>query len=286
MDNTPGEVNAFAACENGRSLMAITDGLLEVAAWLPRRPHWRIRPSAANQIGTAILRTLARGESPRSDRIRKLVVESGSARLDQWLDYERDIRADFERVFGEPPGALVGVAIMTDINLYLDFALKLFLVFGVTFEIPVAVLTPRPDGRYLWTFTLIGLYVVSADSAGGPTNMAERESGYGSEHGLSPDDPAYGMEPPHDTAMVVDDFGDVYGVFLAITGDGYSQQELRRYAEFLRRELLLEPGKPLGLHDIIESRRRLGASARATYEAHFSLPHVITALRAARSEAA
>lgn len=33
-----------------------------------------------------------------------------------------------------------GVAIMTDINLYLDFALKLFLVFGVTFEIPVAVL--------------------------------------------------------------------------------------------------------------------------------------------------
>ncbi|MES2908669.1 MAG: twin-arginine translocase subunit TatC [Pseudomonadota bacterium] len=33
-----------------------------------------------------------------------------------------------------------GVAIMTDINLYLDFALKLFLVFGFTFEIPVAVL--------------------------------------------------------------------------------------------------------------------------------------------------
>ena len=41
--------------------------------------------------------------------------------------------------------------------------------------------------------------------------------------------------------MVVDDFGDVYGIFLAITGDGYSQPELRRYAEFLRRELLLVP---------------------------------------------
>ena len=39
--------------------------------------------------------------------------------------------------------------------------------------------------------------------------------------------------------MVVDDFGDVYGIFLAITGEGYSQPELRRYAEFLRRELLL-----------------------------------------------
>lgn len=52
--------------------------------------------------------------SPRTDRIRKLVVESGPRRLNQWLDYERDIRADYERVFGEPPGALVGIAIMTD----------------------------------------------------------------------------------------------------------------------------------------------------------------------------
>lgn len=32
-----------------------------------------------------------------------------------------------------------GVAMMTDINLYLDFVLKLYLVFGFTFEIPVAV---------------------------------------------------------------------------------------------------------------------------------------------------
>ena len=32
----------------------------------------------------------------------------------------------------------------------------------------------------------------------GPTELAQRESGYGSEHGLTPDDPAYRMEvnPP------------------------------------------------------------------------------------------
>lgn len=52
--------------------------------------------------------------SPRTDRIRKLVVESGAGRLNQWLDYERDVRADYERVFGEKPGALVGIGIMTD----------------------------------------------------------------------------------------------------------------------------------------------------------------------------
>jgi Protein of unknown function (DUF3047) len=52
--------------------------------------------------------------NPRTDRIRKLVMESGPRNLDQWLDYERDIRADFERAFGEAPGALLAVGIMTD----------------------------------------------------------------------------------------------------------------------------------------------------------------------------
>jgi hypothetical protein len=50
----------------------------------------------------------------RTDRVRKLVVQHGPDQLNQWLDYERNIKADFERVFGEPPGALVGIAIMTD----------------------------------------------------------------------------------------------------------------------------------------------------------------------------
>lgn len=52
--------------------------------------------------------------SPRSDRIRKLVVESGANNLNHWLDYERNIRADFEQAFGEAPGALLGIGIMTD----------------------------------------------------------------------------------------------------------------------------------------------------------------------------
>lgn len=52
--------------------------------------------------------------NPRTDRIRKMVVESGARHLNQWLDYERDVRADFEKAFGEPPGALLAVGIMTD----------------------------------------------------------------------------------------------------------------------------------------------------------------------------
>lgn len=52
--------------------------------------------------------------NPRTDRVRKWVVESGPAHLRQWREYQRDVRADFEKAFGEPPGALVGIAIMTD----------------------------------------------------------------------------------------------------------------------------------------------------------------------------
>ena len=52
--------------------------------------------------------------SSRTDRIRKIVVESGAKNLNSWIDYERNIRADYEKAFGEPPGALVGIGIMTD----------------------------------------------------------------------------------------------------------------------------------------------------------------------------
>lgn len=52
--------------------------------------------------------------SPRTDRVRSIVVESGGANLNKWRDYERNIRADFEKAFGEAPGALLRVAIMTD----------------------------------------------------------------------------------------------------------------------------------------------------------------------------
>ncbi len=52
--------------------------------------------------------------NPRTDRIRKIVVQSGGKQLNQWLDYKRNIREDYERAFGEAPGALVGIGIMTD----------------------------------------------------------------------------------------------------------------------------------------------------------------------------
>lgn len=58
------------------------------------------------------------------------------------------------------------------------------------------------------------------------------------------DDPAFSIK----TAVVAsppfinDDFGDVYGYFFSLYGDGYSNQELPNFAEVLRRELVVVPG--------------------------------------------
>ena len=52
--------------------------------------------------------------NPHTDRIRKLPLESGADKLNRWLDYERDVRADFLKAFGEEPGLLTSISIMTD----------------------------------------------------------------------------------------------------------------------------------------------------------------------------
>ena len=58
-------------------------------------------------VGTVIVH-------PRSSRVRAIVVESGPGQLGKWTTYNRDVRADFTLAFGEAPGKLTGVALMTD----------------------------------------------------------------------------------------------------------------------------------------------------------------------------
>lgn len=50
------------------------------------------------------------------------------------------------------------------------------------------------------------------------------------------------LPPGVNDPQVIDDFGDVYGILLAVTGDGYSYKELLDYVDYLRRELELIDG--------------------------------------------
>lgn len=63
--------------------------------------------SVKEALGTVVV-------NPRTDRIRKVVLDSGKEHVGQWRDHVRDVRADFRLAFGEEPGPLRLVALMTD----------------------------------------------------------------------------------------------------------------------------------------------------------------------------
>jgi sec-independent protein translocase protein TatC len=62
-----------------------------------------------------------------------------------------------------------GVAVMTDINKYLDFVITLFLAFGITFEVPVAVVLLVKMGivsveklKEIRSYVIVGAFVIGA----------------------------------------------------------------------------------------------------------------------------
>ncbi len=42
------------------------------------------------------------------------------------------------------------------------------------------------------------------------------------------------LPPGAGPSLVIDDFSDVYGILLSVTGEGYSQQDLQDYVDYLR----------------------------------------------------
>ncbi len=52
--------------------------------------------------------------SPRTSRIKMIVVNSGSDRLGQWQKHQRDLSKDFQMAFNEPPGKVIGLGLLTD----------------------------------------------------------------------------------------------------------------------------------------------------------------------------
>ena len=53
-------------------------------------------------------------ENTWTSRIRMILVESGPARLGEWMTETRNVYEDYQRVFGEAPGRITAVGIVTD----------------------------------------------------------------------------------------------------------------------------------------------------------------------------
>ena len=52
--------------------------------------------------------------SPRTSRIKMIVVNSGSDQLGVWQKHQRDLSHDYQSAFNSPPGKIIGLGLMTD----------------------------------------------------------------------------------------------------------------------------------------------------------------------------
>lgn len=58
-------------------------------------------------VGTVI-------SNARSSRVKMIVVATGEEGIGEWHAFSRDIVADYEQAFGEKPGRLIGIGVLTD----------------------------------------------------------------------------------------------------------------------------------------------------------------------------
>lgn len=52
--------------------------------------------------------------SPHSGRIKMIVAENGTGGIGEWRQFARNIVEDYEKAYGEKPGRLIGVGVLTD----------------------------------------------------------------------------------------------------------------------------------------------------------------------------
>ena len=55
-------------------------------------------------------------ENAHSGRAKMIVAESGAKRVGQWLTMTRDVLDDYRQAYGEEPGRIISVGVMTDTN--------------------------------------------------------------------------------------------------------------------------------------------------------------------------
>ncbi len=73
---------------------------------------WRTR--AINYVWSSNQSVNTHWRNAYTDNVRMIAVESGQERLSEWVVGQRNVRQDYRQLFGEEPGKITAVAIMTD----------------------------------------------------------------------------------------------------------------------------------------------------------------------------
>jgi hypothetical protein len=63
--------------------------------------------SGKNPVNTVL-------NNAHTSRVKMIVVDSGSGGLGEWRKHERDLAADYKLAYGEAPGNVIGIALLTD----------------------------------------------------------------------------------------------------------------------------------------------------------------------------
>jgi hypothetical protein len=63
--------------------------------------------SGKNSVNTVL-------NNAHTSRVKMIVVDSGSDGLGEWRKHERDLAADYKLAYGEVPGNVIGIALLTD----------------------------------------------------------------------------------------------------------------------------------------------------------------------------
>jgi hypothetical protein len=105
-------LRVFVAFDGDKSTLSLKDHLMDEMARLMtgrEMPYATLMYiwGAKRPEGTVI-------PNPHTERVRMIVVDSGTRHTRQWRCHERDLRADYRAAFGKEPGRLLAVGIMTD----------------------------------------------------------------------------------------------------------------------------------------------------------------------------
>jgi len=111
-------------------LVVSFDGNMEKLSPQDRTFFSNIRLLTGQQLPYATLMYIWENRAPletvipnrHTSRIRMIVAESGRDRLGQWQEVTRNIVEDYRRAFGEEPGRIIAVGLMTDTDNTGDYA--------------------------------------------------------------------------------------------------------------------------------------------------------------------
>ena len=103
---TGGDVREAARDDQGAQVYVV----------FPRWPSPRTASDVLGYVWDSRAPVGTRLKHPRAANVRIVVVESGSARLNQWRSYERNVAADYAALFGRQPPRVGKLAVMVDSN--------------------------------------------------------------------------------------------------------------------------------------------------------------------------